>query len=280
MLGVIVNLVSEGDALHSSRIARTKFASGGFGDESGLTCPCADQQFLKGLQMARYRSKVSLARNGILFVSITLLVGCSGRDAALKEPVLRATAVVSQSPRIVTFYNGGKITDRWEAKRYTTTSDNGLLFFYLAEELDPHVLCGTYVIEPKLDGASADSTDQAAVRPNPEYKVCLYSDDKLVRTFLVNSFNVSEDGKLYLFQEVGAEAIVVNGTFTVEPVVQAGATVEPAVAVVALYSGARLVRSWNATRYSAATAKVYLWIAGASRPIVVSGSCIITPKSP
>lgn len=230
--------------------------------------------------MRHLASNASLAVCGYvgLYIVSALVVGCNERNVNTQASSSQATPATGQThDYTVTFYNGGKATGRWQAKRPTSTAGFGRLFFYADGESEPFVLSGTYVLEAK--GADVIAAEVAA--SGARYKVSLYSDAEVVRTFLVQRFNIASDGKLYLLPAVDGEAIVVSGTFVVEPVaVHPRVADAPTRGIVSLYSGGRKVRSWNVIRYRAATAKLYLWVSGGSEPIVVSGDSLIAPKSP
>lgn len=215
-----------------------------------------------------FKASLSVYYVGLFIVS-ALVTGCNGRNDT--------QAASKVSSYTVTFFNGGKVPRQWEAKRCTSTAGFGRLWMYMDGQSEPLLLCGTYVLEPK---AAVVTATVVAPASSARYKVSLYSNGEVVRTILVRRFNISSDGKLYLLPEVEGEAIVVSGTFVVEPVAHSRVADEPGRAIVSLYSGAGMVRTWTATRYSAATAKLYIWVSGSSEPIVASGDYLIAPTLP
>ncbi len=211
-----------------------------------------------------------------LFAAAALAVaagfnGCSSdsRDSSPRGSIASPQAATC----LVTFYSGGVEIGHWESDRYT--SGDGKLYFYQSGNSEPYVLSGTYVLEPKPP-AAPDPDAEADLQARARHKVSLYSDGVLVRTFYVQRYS-SGDGKLYLYPEVGRPATVLGGTFVVEPVSGQGTGDTPRFTV-SLYSGSRVVRSWNVTRYTSGSGKMYLYVPGYREPIVVSGSFIVEPK--
>jgi hypothetical protein len=172
----------------------------------------------------------------------------------------------------VTFYSDGVEAGRWETDRYT--SGDSKLYFYLPGITEPYVLGGTYVLEPKPD--TLDPSEEV-VRAAARYKVSLFSGGSVVRTFLVERFT-SGDGKLYLYPLLGRPATIISGTFIVEPIAPPGSSQDVARFTVSLYSGPRPVRTWEVTRYTSGSGKIYLYVPGNREPIVVSGSFTVKPK--
>lgn len=214
-----------------------------------------------------------------LFAATALAVavgfqGCTGTGSPPRQ-LSNPIEDVAQTASLVTFYNGGMQTGYWETDRFT--SSDGKLYFYQPGKIEPWVLSGTYVLEPKRSALPGDVAAEDAARASARHKVSLYSEGVLVRTFYAQRFS-SADGKLYVYQDSSNHAIVICGNFVVEPLTGAVASTTQPRFTVSLYSGSRIVRTWEVARYTSGSGKMYLYVPGFREPVVVSGSFLVEPK--
>lgn len=213
--------------------------------------------------------------SGILAtITLVLFAGVQGCNRNDRDNSNERGAVASQSAASqVTFYSGGTEIDRWNIDKYT--SGDGKLHFNQPVSTEPYVIGGTFVVEPKRPATGGASEEE--IRAKARHKVTLYSDGVLVRTFYVQRFT-SGDGKLYLYPELGSVATVISGTFVVEPISGEVTGADTATSTVALYSGARIVREWNTSRYTFGSGKMYLYVPGFREAVIISGNVIVKPK--
>lgn len=200
--------------------------------------------------------------------------GCNNSDTADQPTAPRAavTGAASGAEFQVTYYSGGAEAGSWESDRFSAS--DGKLYFYVRQQPEPYVLCGSYVLEPKVDRDNPPKKDDSRIR----YKVSLYSDGKLVRTFLAEKYTAG-DCKLHMYPPGSKQPTVVGGTFIVEPM--ATSPPDPTINTrytVTLHSGGKAVRTWLVTRYTSGAGKLYLYVPGYREPIMVSGNLTVEPK--
>jgi len=118
-----------------------------------------------------------------------------------------------------------------------------------------------------------------AALPEPErpaYTVTVFDGGKQVATWDAHRYSTG-DGRLYGYLPNSKEAIVVGGTYVLEPM-QAP---EPGVGQkrwrVTVYSGGEAVKIWEADHYSTGEHRMYVYLPGAEKAIVIGGPYVVEP---
>lgn len=213
----------------------------------------------------------------ITALALAFTAGCEGcrssnSDAPDAPRAATAAGGGASSEFHVSYYSGGEEIGSWDSDRFSAS--DGKLYFYRPQQAEPYVLSGSYVLEPRADMDNPAKPDDKRVR----YKVSLYSDGKLVRTFHAEKYTAG-DCKLHMYPPGSKTPTVIGGTFIVEPV--ANSPPDPTINTrytVTLHSGGKTVRTWDVTRYTSGAGKLYLYVPGYREPLMVSGNLTVVPK--
>lgn len=213
----------------------------------------------------------------ITALALAFAAGCNGFRSGDSEDAGAPRAAVatnggSNSEFHVSYYSGGQEIGSWDSDRYSAS--DGKLYFYRPGQPEPYVLAGSYVLEPRADMDNPAMPDDKRVR----YKVSLFSDGKLVRTFYAEKYTAG-DCKLHMYPPGSKTPTVIGGTFVVEPM--AASPPDPTINTrytVKLHSGGKTVRTWEVTRYTSGAGKLYLYVPGYREPIMVSGNLTAEPR--
>jgi hypothetical protein len=124
---------------------------------------------------------------------------------------------------------------------------------------------------------SSETTAPALVEP-PEVigVLTVYSGGKVVGRWEISDYSTG-DGRLYAYRPEGEDAIVVGGDYLFEPLDLPAANPALAKYRVTLYSGGEPIKAWDAESYSTGDNRMYVYLPGDERAIVVGGGYVIVP---